>query len=97
MTYNVYCVRDTVADDTICMFYAVTDGVAVRDNLPALSRVRPIDDLRLYCVGSFDSSAMFLKSFTAPVSVSWDSYKFPEVKGTPVASLVENKVDNLKK
>ena len=92
MTYNVYCVRDTVADDTICMFYAVTDGVAVRDNLPALSRVRPIDDLRLYCVGSFDSSAMSLKSFSCPVSVSWDSYKFPEMKGTPVKSLVDNQI-----
>lgn len=89
MIYNVYCVRDIVADDTICMFYAATDGVAVRDNLPALSRVRPIDDLKLYCVGSFDSAVMLVKSFSSPVAVSWDSYKFPESKGTP-------KVDNKK-
>lgn len=94
MIYNVYCVRDVVADDTICMFYAVTDGVAVRDNLPALSRVRPIDDLRLYCVGSFDSSSMSLNPFTSPVAVSWDSYKFPEVKGTSAKALVEKKVDS---
>lgn len=96
MTYNIYCVRDVVADDTICMFYASTDGMAVRDNLPALSRVRPVSDLRLYCVGSFDSKSMTVKAFTSPVAVSWDSYKFPEA--TPKDDKkVEKKVDNASK
>lgn len=95
MTYNIYCVRDVVADDTICMFYASTDGMAVRDNLPALSRVRPVSDLRLYCVGSFDSKLMTVKAFTSPVAVSWDSYKFPESKG--VDKKDDKKDDKIKK
>lgn len=93
MMYNVYCVRDIVSDDTICMFYATTHGVAVRDNLPALSRVRPVDDLRLYCLGTFDSVSMQLFCDNSPSLVSWDSYKFPEAKGTP-AKNVDKKVDN---
>lgn len=95
MTYNVYCVRDVVADDAICMFYAVTDGVAVRDNLPALSRVRPVGDLQLYRLGSFDSVSMRLSCDAEPLLVSWDSYKFPEVPGTP-PKLPESKVKNQK-
>lgn len=97
MTYNVYAVRDVVADDTICMFYATTDGMAVRDNLPALSRVRPVADLRLYCVATFDSKTMIVKSFSAPVSVSWDSYKFPESKGESVGKKDDKKDDKIKK
>lgn len=96
MIYNVYAVRDIIADDTICMFYATTHGVAVRDNLPALSRVRPVDDLRLYCVGTFDSISMQLLCDNSPTLVSWDSYKFPEVSGTP-PKVVENKVDKSEK
>ena len=95
MIYNVYCVRDVVADDTICLFYSSTDGVAVRDNLPALSRVRPVDDLRLYRVGSFDSISMQLHCDSSPVLVSWEVYKFPEMPGTP--KIVENKIDKSKK
>lgn len=96
MMYNVYVVRDVIADDTICMFYATTHGVAVRDNLPALSRVRPVDDLRLYCVGTFDSLSMKLFCDNSPTIVSWDSYKFPEAKGTPAkfqAEKSDKKVD----
>lgn len=95
MIYNVYCVRDVVADDTICLFYAVTDGVAVRDNLPALSRVRPVDDLRLYRVGTFDSNKQELVSHD-PLLIDWDCYKFPEMPGTP-PKIVENKIDKSKK
>lgn len=76
---NVYCVRDSVADDSFVTFTALNDAMAIRDNLPALSRVRPVKDLIFYCVGSFDSVSMVL-SACPPRQVSLDSYKFPEQK-----------------
>lgn len=92
MTHNFYVVFDTVANDTFTSFTAVNDGMAVRDNLPALSRIRPVQDLVLYCVGSFDTVSMDVVSVPRRL-VSWDSYKFPESNGvaSPVStSMLKN-------
>lgn len=77
MVTNVYSVRDVVADDCFLTFHSKNDGMAIRDNLPALSRVRPLQDLRFYCVGSYDTEKMILEPLE-PRFVPLDSYKFPE-------------------
>lgn len=82
MKFNLYAVRDNVADDTLTIFTSRTDGMAVRENLPTLSRMRPKKDLDLYQIGEFDSETMKITE-TPKRAVSWDSYKFPEVK-TPM-------------
>lgn len=92
MKFNLYAVRDTVADDTLTIFTSRTDGMAVRENLPTLSRMRPTKDLDLYQIGEFDSETMKITE-TPKRAVSWDSYKFPEVKAKmkPEAEKEENK------
>ncbi len=82
MKFNLYAVRDNVADDTLTIFTSKTDGMAVRENLPTLSRMRPTKDLDLYQIGEFDSETMKITE-TPKRAVSWDSYKFPEIK-TPM-------------
>lgn len=92
MKFNLYAIRDTVADDTLTIFTSRTDGMAVRENLPTLSRMRPKKDLDMYQIGEFDSETMKITE-TPKRAVSWDAYKFPEVKApmNPEAEKQENK------
>lgn len=91
MTYNMYCVRDIVADDAFVTFMAPTDGMAVRENLPALSRMKPVKDMELYRIGTFDSTTMEIKP-EPKTAVSWDAYKFPE-KQTETKATMTKKED----
>lgn len=75
---NIYSVYDRVAGRTVCTFQAENDGLAVRDNAPALSKVCPIGDLELYHVGSLDVKGRFFRCFDTWKKVDWNSYKFPE-------------------
>lgn len=77
MILKLYCVRDKVADKSLCVFTAVNDGMAIRENGVALSRVAPLGDLELNAIGTFDDETMEIAK-TPNVIVSWDSYKFPE-------------------
>ena len=79
MIYNVYTVWDAVAAEAMTTFTSKTDGMAVRENLPTLARIRPIKDLTLYRIGEFDNETCELKPKEKQL-VSWESYKFPEGK-----------------
>lgn len=74
---NLYCVRDKVADNVVCTFSTANDGLAVRENAVALSKVAPLGDLQLTFVGTLDEKTLQVTSEPARV-VSWDSYKYPE-------------------
>lgn len=91
----IYSVFDKVAGKVLCSFSAPNDGMAIRENLPALSRVLPIGDTELRCLGEIDDVECVLKPFDNYHVVSWDSYKFPESPIAPLpkgSSLKENKV-----
>lgn len=77
MKTNLYMVKDSISSQVLCGFVACNDGMAVRDNIVALSKAVPLGDLALYCVGTVDTESMFVE-YSAPRLVLWDSYKFPE-------------------
>lgn len=77
MTFNLYTVRDIVADDCISVGFASSDGAYIRDALPPILSYRRKEDLEVYKIGTFDSSVGYV-SPVDKVAVSWDSYKFPE-------------------
>lgn len=79
---NVYCVYDTIGKNCICTFQSANDGVAVRENAPALSRVAPLGDLRLNLIGTLDEETLQITP-CPPTVVSWDSYKYPETPLKP--------------
>lgn len=85
MILNLYAVRDKIADKVLCVFHSTNNGMAVRENLPALSRVAPINDLELNRIGTIDDVTMEIVK-DSPVIVSWDSYKFPESPVKPIKS-----------
>lgn len=91
MIYNMYCVRDIVADDAFVTFMAPTNGMAIRENLPALSRMKPVKDMELYKIGTFDSKTMEIKA-EPKTAVSWEEYKFPE-KQTETKATMTKKED----
>lgn len=73
---NLYVVRDKVADNVVCAFTAQNDGLAIRQNLPPLSRVFPVQDLELNHVGVLDELTLEIENVPNRV-ISWDEYKFP--------------------
>lgn len=77
MKTNLYIVKDTISNKALCGFISANDGLAVRENIVALSKAVPLGDLSLFRVGKIDDESMFIE-YEPPVLVSWDSYKFPE-------------------
>lgn len=77
MTTNLYVCKDSVSNKVLCGFICANDGLAVRDNVVALSKVAPLGDLQLFRVATIDDSSMLVE-YTTPVLVPWDSYRFPE-------------------
>ena len=77
MILNLYCARDKVADKALCVFASTNDGMAIRENVVALSKVLPLGDLELNCIGTFDDVTMECVKSPARI-VDWNSYKFPE-------------------
>lgn len=78
MTFNLYSVRDVISGQHIMIGYAPTDGAFLRDNLAGLLRIRRIEELEYYKIGTYDD----LEGKVVPcdkVLCSFDSYKFPEV------------------
>lgn len=78
MTLGLYSAFDTVGKRSICVFASASDGLAVRENAPALSKVIPLGDVQLRKIGEIDDSSLKVTVYDEPVSVSWESYKFPE-------------------
>lgn len=82
---NVYTAFDKVANKPLCVFASPSDGLAIRENAPALSRVLPLGDIELRCIGSISDDCKLISSDMTVVS--WDSYKFPE---NPLEALKPN-------
>ena len=82
---NLYVVHDKVADNVICSFSCPNDGLAIRENAPALSKVAPLGDLEIIKVGTIKKDTLEVSPCTHSV-VSWDSYKFPESPIKPIAT-----------
>lgn len=55
MQYNLYSIRDNVAEDFGPLFQAINDGVAQRFFSKTADGVTHPDDYSLYRVGSWDS------------------------------------------
>lgn len=81
---NLYVAYDKVASSTLCCFMSSNDGMAIRENVVALSKVLPLGDIELRCVGTIDevSSVVFPTDYRI---VDWDSYKFPESPMKPIS------------
>lgn len=75
--FNVYALRDVVANDTKTVFHMKTDGLAVRSILPVYAPKFPLKDLVLYQIGTYNDDTMEITAVPVRV-VSWDSYKFPQ-------------------
>lgn len=75
---KLYSIVDSIKGSAIAVFMAENDGIAVRENAPTFSRVLPLGDLVLKCLGEIDVDDLKVDLFPAPVTVKWDSYKFPE-------------------
>ena len=79
MKTNIYIIFDVVADETIVIGSAKTDGLFIRQNIPYMEKINPNyrNDLAVFCVGQFvDSDRRLEPSPARPVS--WDAYKSPE-------------------
>lgn len=79
MKFNLYGVWDATAAEAFTIFASKTDGMAVRENMPTLARMRPIKDMTLYKIGEWDNETMEIKPIKKQ-TVSWEAYKFPEAK-----------------
>lgn len=90
MSKNVYAAYDKVASSVLCVFSSSNDGMAIRENAPALSKVLPLGDIELRCVGSIDDESSLLHSDSNYRIVDWNSYKFPE---SPIKPVVKNEVN----
>lgn len=79
MKFNIYGVWDAIGAEAITIFASKTDGMAVRENLPTLARIRPVKDITLYKIGEYDNETLEITP-TPKQTVSWEAYKFPEGK-----------------
>lgn len=77
---NLYAYFDKVSKCYFEAFISHSDGQAVRDTLPAVSRVHPVSDIELYQLGSFvENNCLSPVSLSEkPVLVPFDSYHFDE-------------------
>lgn len=79
--FNLYALRDVVADETKTVFFMKTDGLAVRSILPVYAPKFPLQDLKLYCIGTYNDTTMEVIS-TPNRLIDWDCYKFPQQEVT---------------
>lgn len=80
---KIYSVRDKVAQSIVCTFHCANDGLAVRENAPALSKVAPLGDLEMVHIGNLDESTFEIEKVPIKI-VDWNSYKFPESPILPI-------------
>lgn len=86
---NLYCAYDKVAGSALCCFMSSNDGMAIRENAVALSKVLPLGDIELRCVGAIDDVSTIVVPADYRI-VDWDSYKFPE---SPMKPIQKNEVN----
>lgn len=77
MEQNVYIVRDKVANTTLSISIAPTDGAFMRDVLPSVFQMRQKEDIEYIQVATFDMDTCTLKPIPSRVC-PMDAYKFPE-------------------
>lgn len=102
---NVYIAVDSVKNEAITIFMSENDTAAIRDNLGVLSRVLPLQDIKIFHIGTIDSLFENSKDnpveLSSPRSVPLDLYKFPDPKPQKFSagnSPIEDKsIDNLAK
>lgn len=93
MTKNLYCAYDKIAQSAIIVFSDVNDGMAIRNNAVPLSKLLPLGDIELRCVGSIDCESSVITPCDYRI-VDWDSYKFPESPMKPIAKTDVQKSSN---
>lgn len=93
MKFNIYAVWDAIAAESMTIFASKTDGMAVRENLPTLARMRPVKDMTLYKIGEYDNETCEITP-CAKKTVSWETYKFPEAKSEIKTEKPEEKKEN---
>lgn len=74
---KLYTIVDKIKHSSIAVFMAENDGIAIRENAPTFSRVLPLGDLSLVCIGDFDVESQKITP-CVPAVVDWNNYKFPE-------------------
>lgn len=79
MIFNLYSVRDVISGQHIMIGFAPTDGAFIRDNLSSILRLRRIEELEYYKIGTYDDLEGKVISCDK-VLCSFDSYKFPETQ-----------------
>lgn len=84
---KIYCCYDKLAERAICTFQSPSDGMAVRENVRAISRIIPLGDCELRLIGEIDDVTCSILPYDKFNVVSWDSYKFPE---SPLSPLDKN-------
>lgn len=77
MTQNIYIVRDKVANTTLSMSIAPTDGAFMRDVLPSVLQLRQLSEIEYIQIGEFDTESFTLSSVPSRIC-PMDAYKFPE-------------------
>lgn len=65
---------------------ALTSAQKIRELVPILVRSRPLTDLQLYDIGSFnlETSEIF---FHSPTLIDWQSYHYPESRAEALGPL----------
>ena len=76
---SIYVIYDKIADETVVIGSAKTDGLFIRQNLPFMQRYNPnyLNDLEVYRIGEYVESSKGLLS-ESPCLIPWDTYKAPE-------------------
>lgn len=92
MKTNLYVIFDKVADETVVIGSAKTDGLFVRQNQPYLQKINPnyLDDYEIRCVGEYIDSDCKLVPADEVRVVPFDSYGHPEEKGDNIKFVKHN-------
>lgn len=78
---NIYLAYDKISRRFYTTFIREEDAAAIRDNLPLLCRVKPIQDVDICNVGTLDVETGKITLLDKPyvVDKSSDTYQFDEV------------------
>lgn len=85
MVHNIYKLWDKVSKSTILLGTAPTDGAFLRDTLGQWLRMRRIEDLSYYKIGTWNPDTDEIVG-CAPEVCSMDAYKFPENKSQSLSA-----------
>lgn len=89
----VFAIKDNATGLFELVGTALTSAQKIRELVPILVRSRPLTDLELYDIGSFDldTSEIF---FHSPTLIDWKSYNYPESRAEALAPLGLDEFEN---